>query len=107
MASFADLVDDMDATLMESLNDGTGEYHDAGGRCVARNLKLMVDHNLQRIGPDGAVFRTDATGITFLRSELKSTTRGGVFRFNCKRYVVEEEIEDDGQWVVAACMEAP
>lgn len=105
MATFADRMDSMDAKIMSSLNDGRGDYLDASGRCCARGIELIVDHNLERVGPDGAVFQTNAVGITFQRAALNKIDRGGVFQHNSKRYVVEDEISNDGQWITAACME--
>lgn len=105
MATFADALDDMDSMIMSSLNDGCGDYFDAAGRCVARGVELIVDRNLQRVGPEGGVFITEQTGIQFRRCAIDTVARGGLFVHGNRRYLVEEEIDDDGNWVTVACME--
>lgn len=104
--TFADLTDDMDAMIMSSLNDGLGDYFDSAGTLVAQGIELMIDKNLQRVGPDG-VFMSEAVGVTWRKQALPVVIRGGFFVFGPRRYVVEETIQDDGHMLTAACMEMP
>lgn len=106
MAGFADLVDDMDDMLMGSLNDGTCDYLGMHGEPPAYGIEVIIDHNLQRVGPEG-LFRSDAVGITWKKRDLPSAARGGVFRHGFKRYRVEDVIDDDGHMITAACMVTP
>lgn len=105
MAGFGDLVDDMDAMLMSSLNDGACDYLGPQGESPAYGIEVIIDHNLQRVGPDG-LFRTDAVGITWKKRDLPAAVRGGIFKQGCKRYCLEDLIEDDGHMITAACMVA-
>lgn len=95
---------DIDADVMSALKDGEGHYLDAGGCVRAQHIELIVDHNLQRVGPNG-VLVTDALGITYRKADLDQAERGGVFVFDNKRYLVEEVVSDDGDFATAACME--
>lgn len=95
---------DIDAGVMSALNDGLGSYLDAAGVPRVQNVELIVDHNLQRVGPNG-VLVSDALGITWQNTEIKCVERGGIFLFDGKRYLVEEIISDDGDFSTAACME--
>lgn len=103
MAGFGDKMDRMDAAIMASLNDGTGDYFDSAGMPAAQGIELIVDHNLQRVGPEG-VFLSDAIGITWKKSDLAAVNRGGFFEFAGCRYIVEESIADDGHLATAVCM---
>jgi hypothetical protein len=95
----------IDAAVMAALNDGNGDYLDAAGSPVAQGIPLIVDHNLMQNGPDG-LFMSEAIGITFNKSDLKKASRGGIFIFGKCRYVVEDIVSDDDQFVTAACMES-
>lgn len=106
MASFGDLIDDMDDMIMASLTDGHGDYRDANGLPVASGIGLIVDRNLQHAGANG-VFLSSAVGITCRRAAVGSICRGGLFVFDGVRYQVEDIIEDDGHMLTAACMEVP
>lgn len=106
MAGFADLVADMDAMVMASLNDGVADYLGPHGTPPVVGFEVIIDHNLQRVGPEG-LFRSDAVGITWKKRDLPAAVRGGVFKYGCKRYCVEDVIEDDGHMITAACMVAP
>lgn len=102
--SFADHTDDMDEMIMSSLNDGTAEYSCPAGAVSIHDIEVIIDHNLQRVGPEG-LFRSDAVGITWKKRDLPSAARGGFFRQGCKRYCIEDVIEDDGHMATAVCME--
>ena len=93
----------MDRSVLAKLNDGVAEYRGPGQQ--PRPVTVMIEHNLVQIGPDG-MFRSDATGFTWRKSELAGAERGDVFTFERCRYVVEEVISDDGHFVTAACMES-
>ena len=106
MAGFGKALAAMDAAIMSSLNDGTCDYQGEHSEPPVYGIEVLIDHNLQRVGPDG-LFRSDAVGITWKKRDLASVTRGGIFRHGCKRYCVEDVIEDDGHMVTAACMVNP
>jgi hypothetical protein len=103
MAGFGKALAAMDAAIMSSLNDGICDYQGQYGEPPVYGIEVLVDHNLQRVGPEG-LFRSDAVGITWKKRDLTSVTRGGIFQHGCKRYSVEDVIEDDGHMVTAACM---
>ncbi len=105
-ASFGSLVDDMDAAIMASLSDTTGDYLGIDGQPPVLGITLMVDKNLQQAGAAG-VFLTSAVGLTWHATELATAERGGVFVVGTKRYQVEELIADDGHMLTAACMVQP
>ena len=103
MAGFGKALAAMDAAIMSSLNDGTCDYQGQLGEPPVYDIEVIIDHNLQRVGPDG-VLRSDAVGITWKKRDLPTVVRGGVFKHGCKRYSVEDVIEDDGHLVSAVCM---
>lgn len=94
---------DIDSAVMAALKDGRGDYIERYGGTGARDIELIVDHGLQRAGPEGQ-FLTDAIGITWRKSDLARCDIGGVFVFERCRYVVEDIISDDGSIATAACM---
>lgn len=98
--------DEIDAAVMAALKDGHGDYFSPVGTPVAQDIELMVDHNLQYVGPEGA-FLSDVVGVTWRKPALAGVARGGYFDFDGTRYVVEKTIADDGQWATAACMVQP
>ncbi|MFG5864419.1 head-tail joining protein [Metapseudomonas sp. CR1201] len=102
MAGFSDLVEDMDEQVMSSLGDGEVDYLDAMGNTMARGISVIVDRNLEQVGPDGR-FLTDAVGVTWRKAFLPSVERGGVFIFCRERFVVETPIADDGHMITVAC----
>ncbi|SEI99677.1 hypothetical protein SAMN04244572_02383 [Azotobacter beijerinckii] len=98
--------DDLSAAIMASLGDGKADCLDAEGSTVARGIDVIIEHNLQRVGPEG-LFVSTAVGITWNTADLPGTERGGTFVVGSRRYLVEEIVSDDGQMATAACMEAP
>lgn len=100
--SWASMRDRMNRANMRALNDGPACYQDASG--MHDVPEVMVDFNIARTGPEG-VFLTEQTGITYRKAELCAVSRGGIFIFNNRRFLVEEEIADDGLFVTVACME--
>lgn len=83
------------------LADSLGTYTEQGQPVVA-DLSLIVEHNLQREGPDG-LFMTDQVGITWYATKLATANRGALFEINGRRYMVDELIADDGHAITAAC----
>lgn len=102
---FGALVDDMDAAIIASLNDGTADYAAATGIPVAAGITVIIERNLERVGADG-MFIAIPLAVTWRKSALDYGARGGVFTFQRCRYVVEEIVSDDGHWITAACMES-
>lgn len=96
--------DRMHSRVFAHLNDGCGSYTPPRGGAPTCDIQLIVDHNLERAGAEG-VFRTDATGITFRKVCLARVERGGMFEWCGRRFIVEDEISDDGHVVTVACME--
>lgn len=96
---------DIDSAVMAALNDGCADYFDAAGQLAARGIPLIVDHNLMLNGPDG-LFPSDMIGITFSKADLCKASRGGVFVFGKRRYLVEDPVADDGHMCTVACMES-
>lgn len=107
MASFADLVDDMDATLMESLNDGRVDHLSASGDPLVEGLQAIVDQNVERINEvTGFVDRVTTIGV--LKAELSTLARQGRFRSHAaapvaalggKAWHISDVAADDGQWI--------
>lgn len=93
-------------TTVAVLNDGRATYQDLAGSCLAGEVEVLVDYNLQRVGAEG-VFITEQVGITWRKAELPGAGRGGVFTYSGKRYLVEEIIANDGHMITAACMVTP
>jgi hypothetical protein len=102
MAGFSDLVEDMDEQIMSSLGDGEADYLDAMANAMARGVAVIIDRNLEQVGPEGR-FLTDAIGVTWRKSILPTVERGGMFVHCQERFVVEVVISDDGHMLTAAC----
>jgi len=101
--SWASMRDRMNRKNMRALNDGPACYQGASGS-PQDVPEVMIDFNIARSGPEG-VFLTEQTGITYRKDVLCSVARGGIFIYDGRRFVVEEEIADDGMFVTVACME--
>lgn len=86
----------------DRLSDAVGTFLSPGCTPIT-DLPLMVDRNLEYVGPDGS-FMSDVVGITFNRADLASAERGDVFTIGCERFVVEKLISDDGHMITAATM---
>lgn len=106
MVGFSEMVDDMDALVMDTLADGIGDYLGDETNAPALGITLMIDRNLQQAGADG-VFMTSAVGITWRKAQLAASDRGGIFLFKGALYQVEELIADDGYMITAACQVQP
>lgn len=105
MAGFADLIDDMDAAIMASLNDGTAEYLNAAGAFMAGGLEVMLDKDIERMDlVSGMVDR--AVTITVRRDLLQPLDRKGAFRLDPedwgtdgKTWHIDGIAEDDGHLI--------
>lgn len=98
MASFADALDDMDSMIMSSLNDGAGEYLNAAGAVLARDVELILDRNVERFDTvNGAVDR--AVTITVRKALLQPFDRKGAFRLDGKLWHIDGIAEDDGGFI--------
>lgn len=86
------------------LTDSAGSYCGSSGIPV-NDIPLSVDRG---VGLEGAneIFHVNTTAITWPVSKLSSVSRGGIFTIGKQRYVVEEEVANDGHWGTAACMES-
>lgn len=94
LARFAKAQARLHRICADRLADSIGSFQSPGCQPV-HDLKLLIDRNLQYAGADGT-FMTDAIGITFFCTDLKSADRGDVFEVGCERFLVERVIEDDG-----------
>lgn len=102
--AWADVLARMDSRVMAHLRDGCAQYVGPAGGPVVAGVEVIVSRELMQNGPDG-MFRSSAVGFSWRKDELAKVERGGVFTFCRARYLVEEQISDDGYFVIAACME--
>jgi len=93
----------MNQKTMRTLTDGLATYTDRNGTTYPP-IQIMVDFNIERTGPEG-VYLTDQVGITFNASDLSEAGRTGIFVYDCRRFIVEDEIANDGHVITVACME--
>ena len=100
---WASMRDRMNRKAMRTLTDGLACYTDKSGATVP-SVPIMIDFNVERTGPEG-IYSTDQVGITFNRADLQEAVRGAIFTLECHRFVVEEDIFDDGHFITVACME--
>lgn len=98
---FGRMVARLHAVAFDQLADGLGTYTEQGQAPVS-GLSLIVEHNLQREGPEG-LFMTDQVGITWRPTQLATAKRGALFEIDGRRYRVDDLIADDGQAITAAC----
>lgn len=103
---FDALVDDMDAALLASLNDGAADYLDATETLVASGIAVMVDRDVQHAGPDG-LFVTVPVSVTWRKAQLAAVERGGRFVVGADTFIVEDILADDGHLITVSCLEAP
>lgn len=105
MARFGEALSAMDDAIEASLSDGYARYEPGRPGGVAVDcVEVMLDENLARNGPDGLVI-TNTVGITWRKGRLREAERGGVFIMCRRRFIVEQPIAEDGQWVTVACLE--
>lgn len=107
MGGFSDLVDDMDELVMSSLNDGTACYRPPQMGAPGRDaLEVIIERNLQLVGANGA-FQSSLVGVTWRKRCLAEVAPGGMFIYGRERFIVEKTVDDDGEWVTAACQVQP
>ena len=88
------------------LADSVGKYLEPGRPPVC-GIPLQVDQNPLVNGAEG-LLRSNQTAVGWKASDLPCyTVRQGVFEVNGKRLLIEDIVENDGHWIVAACMEQP
>jgi len=106
MAGFADLVDDMDSMLMESLSDGRVDHLSASGSPLAEGLEAIVDQGVERLAEFGAVERLMT--ITVRKALIPHLDRKGGFRSNAgspvpvmggKVWHIDDVASDDGHLI--------
>lgn len=105
MAGFADLIDDMDAAIMASLNDGSGDYLNASGAVLAAGVEVIFDKDVERMDVvSGLVDR--AVTITVRRHLLQPLDRAGAFRLapedwgaDGKTWHIDGIADDDGHLI--------
>ncbi|MBU1330876.1 MAG: hypothetical protein KJ884_13025 [Gammaproteobacteria bacterium] len=96
----------MDDAIEHALGDGCATYQAQDAAAApTRGIEVMVDHALAMAGAGGR-FLGSVVGITWRKRDLASVEKGGVWRHGRKRYIVDEVVVDDGDWITAACMEA-
>lgn len=104
MSSFAKSMERLHRIGAGRLADAVGSYVESG-RPPVRDLVLHFDENLLQNGPEGA-FRTGALGVGWHKRDLPCVqVRGGIFEVGGRRLLVEDIVDDDGHWMIAACME--
>jgi len=103
MAGFGSALARMDAAIMAVLNDGSACYTDRNGVAYPP-LSIIIDFNVEITGPEG-MYSTAQVGITFNATDLAEAVRGGMFVYDRRRFVVEDEIANDGHVITVACME--
>lgn len=86
-----------------TFTDGSAQYASQDGSQSVSDISVILDRNLMQSGPEG-MFRSDAVGVSWLKSALCSAVRGGVFTIDGESLIVEDIIIDDGHTVTAACM---
>lgn len=105
MASFGEALEAMDDAIEASLGDGCASYQPpAAGAGLVAGIKVMVDHALANGGAGGG-FQGNVVGITWRKRDLAGVDKGGVWRHAGRRYIVDDTIADDGDWLTAACLE--
>lgn len=103
--SFADLMDDMDAAIMASLNDGTGDYLNAAGAVLAGGVEVILDKDVERLDiVSGMVDR--AVTIAVRRQLLHPLDLKGAFRLDPAEWGADGKTwhiggiaEDDGHLI--------
>ena len=81
MSDFSAAMDDMDATLLDSLKDGRVDFLTVSGSVAVEGLDAIVEQDVERINDvPGAVDRLIT--ICVLKSALGSYDRKGAFRSN-------------------------
>ena len=101
---FGRALERLNSAAAARLTDSVGSYFGGSGIPVL-DIPLSVDRGVSLEGANGS-FHANTTAISWPVAKLHSASRGGIFTIGKKRYVVEEEVANDGQWGTAACMES-
>lgn len=105
MASFGEAIDDMDDAIMSSLGDGCATYQPPDIGCQpVMGIEVMVDHAIANAGAGGG-FQGSVVGITWRKRALAGVDKGGIWTHGQRRYIVDDTVADDGEWLTAACLE--
>lgn len=99
-------LDGLNSTVMQALHDGLAQYTDPQGGTPSAEFAVIIEHNLERVGPEG-VFITEALGIGWNKTDQPKAQRGAKITYGTQTFVIEEVLSDDGTHVFVACMEAP
>lgn len=107
MASFAELTESMDASLLTSLNDGCVDFLAATGSVAVEGIPAIVEQGVERIN-EASGFVDRVTTVCVQKSALGSLDRKGAFRSNAERPVkllggrlwhIDDIAEDDGHLI--------
>lgn len=105
MAGFGEAVDRMDDAIMSVLGDGCATYQPPDiGRPLVRGIEVMVEHTIAYAGAGGG-FQGSVVGITWRKRFLAGVDKGGIWTHGQRRYIVDDTVMDDGEWLTAACLE--
>ncbi|SDS21201.1 hypothetical protein SAMN05216421_1108 [Halopseudomonas xinjiangensis] len=99
---FSRAVGRLNSVAAARLADALGSYQHQS--ILVSNIPLQIDRGVSLEGAEG-VFRASTVAITWPVSSLGAVDRGGLFILDGERFIVEDEIANDGQWITAACME--
>ncbi|WP_160286541.1 hypothetical protein [Pseudomonas knackmussii] len=99
MAFFDDLVEEMDAVLLEDLGDGLVDYLDRQGALLAGGLPVQIDDGVLPVDlVDRAVDRLRT--MCLQKSRLRPLDREGAFReASGKVWHIDGVHEDDGHLI--------
>ncbi|WP_205342220.1 hypothetical protein [Denitrificimonas caeni] len=105
MSRFERAMQRMNKAITSQLNDGIGEFVDGNGT-VRQGLHLMIDSKIEMAGVV-EMLTGGIKAVTVRVPELcgSKPSRGGVFKLNQTRYIVEDTLTDDGYFATYACME--
>jgi len=96
--SFAALVDEMDASLLEQLGDGRGDHLSGQGELLVSGIAMELNRNIER--PDFASGALDrAVTLTVQKARLQPFDRQGAFVLDGKTWHIDGIESDDGQLI--------
>lgn len=97
MASFPELVDDLDDMVMGSLNDGTAKYLSRSGQVLAEGVPVIVEKDVERFSEGGAVDRVRTHEVQ--KRYLQPFDRQGAFVMGGKTWHIDGIERDDGHMI--------
>lgn len=97
MASFGDLVDDLDDQVMASLSDGDAEYLSREGEVLAPRVPVIVEADVAREDRAGAI--TLVRSICVQKRLLEPYDRKGAFRMPDGVWHIDGVHSDDGSLI--------